>query len=95
MLSYKNPRELNRIIDKSLPATCPAFQRAEVTVEGETVGFYFRDVLECVRALYGDESFAPYLVFAPERHYTDNDRTNRLYHDVYTGKWWWTTQVSG
>lgn len=94
MLSYKNPRELNRIINKLLPATRPPFQRAEVTVEGETVDVYFRNVLACVRALYSDESFAPYLVFAPERHYTNNDRTNRLYHDVYTGKWWWTTQVS-
>lgn len=64
-----------------------------MTVEGETFEVYYRDVLECIRSLYGDETFAPYLVFAPERHYSDNTRTNRLYHDVYTGKWWWTTQV--
>ncbi|KAF7373988.1 hypothetical protein MSAN_00611700 [Mycena sanguinolenta] len=33
------------------------------------------------------------LVFAPERHYADADKTVRLYHDLHTGKWWWATQV--
>lgn len=47
-----------------------------------------------VSAHFADKAFAPYLLFAPERHYTDETRQNRLYHDMYTGKWWWTTQVS-
>ena len=56
---------------------------------------YFCDVLECVRALYGDPELAPILVFAPECHYTDMDKTDRLFHDMHTGKWWWETQVCG
>ena len=54
---------------------------------------YFRDVLECVQALYGDPELAPILVFAPEHHYTDADKTDHLFHDMHTGKWWWETQV--
>ncbi|KAJ6611025.1 hypothetical protein B0H10DRAFT_2193152 [Mycena sp. CBHHK59/15] len=30
----------------------------------------------------------------PERHYADKDETIRLYHNMHTGKWWWTTQPS-
>lgn len=46
--------------------------------------------MDCIRSLYGNPEFAPYLVFAPERHYSNGDR---VYHDMYTGRWWWDTQV--
>ncbi|KAG1865320.1 hypothetical protein F4604DRAFT_1586176 [Suillus subluteus] len=90
-LSYKNSRELNDIIDKQLPGR-PTFRREQIIVAGEAFDIYHRDVLECIKALYGDPDFADYLVFAPERHYTDDDETVRLYSDMHTGKWWWNTQ---
>ncbi|KAG2131135.1 hypothetical protein BD769DRAFT_1355430 [Suillus cothurnatus] len=90
-LSYKNSRELNVIIDKQLPGR-PTFRREQIIVAGEAFDIYHRDVLECIKALYGDPDFADYLVFAPERHYTDDDETVRLYSDMHTGKWWWNTQ---
>ncbi|KIJ64931.1 hypothetical protein HYDPIDRAFT_28277 [Hydnomerulius pinastri MD-312] len=91
-LSFKNSVELNKIIDKKIPAQRPRFRRTEVVVAGEAYDLYFRDILECVRALYGDPEFAQYLVFRPERHYADEDQTVRLFHDLHTGKWWWNTQ---
>ncbi|KAG2107644.1 uncharacterized protein F5147DRAFT_653176 [Suillus discolor] len=80
-LSYKNSRELNKIIDTKIPARQPRFQRKEILVAGEAFDRFM-----------GDPEFAPYLVFVPERHYTDQDETQRLYHDLHTGKWWWNTQ---
>lgn len=50
--------------------------------------------MECIRALYGDPQHAQYLCFAPEQHYADADKTERLYHDMNSGSWWWSTQVS-
>ncbi|KIJ13120.1 hypothetical protein PAXINDRAFT_136381 [Paxillus involutus ATCC 200175] len=91
-LSFKNARELNHIIDKKIPAQRPRFHRTEVVVAGEAFDLYFRDILECIRALFSDPEFAPHLVFRPERHYADEDQTMRLYHDLYTGRWWWDTQ---
>ncbi|KIJ12604.1 hypothetical protein PAXINDRAFT_14526 [Paxillus involutus ATCC 200175] len=90
-LSYKNSQELNKIIDTRLPGR-PRFQRQEIVVAGEAFDVYFRDILECIRALFGDPEFAPYLAFEPERHYADADHTTRMYHDMHTGKWWWQTQ---
>ena len=55
---------------------------------------YFRDVLECIKALFGDPEFAAVLLLVPERHYTNTDRDVRVYFDMNTGKWWWATQVS-
>ncbi|KAI0338542.1 hypothetical protein BDW22DRAFT_1409533 [Trametopsis cervina] len=91
-LSFKNVRELNHIIDSQLPAERPRFQRTQVMVAGEPHILYYRDIIECIRSLFGTSEFAQYLVFAPERHYTDETRTTRLYHDMHTGKWWWWTQ---
>ena len=59
---------------------------------GESFDLYFRDILECVRALYGNPEFARYLVFEPEKVYSQGNH-KRLYHDMYTGTWWWATQV--
>ncbi|KAJ3817089.1 hypothetical protein F5880DRAFT_1632127 [Lentinula raphanica] len=68
-LSYSNADQLNAIIDKQLPSTCPKFQRQEVVVQGQAYEMYFRDIIECIKSLYGDAEFAEYLKFAPERHY--------------------------
>ncbi|KAL0567675.1 hypothetical protein V5O48_014322 [Marasmius crinis-equi] len=90
-LSFSTTQELNKIIDASLPGR-PAFRRAEAVVAGEAFEFYHRDILECVKTLWGDPDLTSYLVFAPERHYTDTTLQTRLFHNMHTGKWWWATQ---
>jgi len=92
-LSYKNTDELNKIIDTSLPRR-PSFKRHEVVVAGESFELYARDIVECLKALWADPDFLPFLVFEPERHYADGDHSCRLFHDMHTGKWWWDTQVN-
>ncbi|KAJ7601791.1 hypothetical protein DFH06DRAFT_1401017 [Mycena polygramma] len=90
-LSYKSSPELNKIIDEKLPGR-PKFTRSEIVVGGEVFDLYSRNIIECVRALFGDTDFAPYLFVVPERHYADKDQTVRLYHNMHTAKWWWSTQ---
>ncbi|KAG2336453.1 hypothetical protein BDR05DRAFT_978791 [Suillus weaverae] len=90
-LSYKNSVELNKIIDTKIPSRRPAFTHHEACVAGEMYDIFSRDILECVRALYGDPEHAQYLSFTPERHYTDAGKTQCLYHDMCTGEWWWAT----
>ncbi|KAJ3897226.1 hypothetical protein F5879DRAFT_983267, partial [Lentinula edodes] len=90
-LSYKNSDQLNSIIETKLPAQRPAFVRQEVVIAGEALDLYKQPVMECIQALYGSPEHAHYLCLTPEWHYSDANKTNRLYHDMYTGKWWWTT----
>ena len=92
-LSFRNTRELNKIIDNNLVSGRPRFVRREVVVENEAFEVFYRDVLECIEALFGDPEFAPILLLVPERHYSDADHTVRVYFDMHTGKWWWATQV--
>ncbi|KAF8337856.1 hypothetical protein F5887DRAFT_1077979 [Amanita rubescens] len=91
-LSYKNSRELHKIIDTQLPGR-PKFQRDEISILGESVTLYSRNVVECIKALYGDAEFASHLVFSPERHYTARDKSQRIYHELHTGEWWWEAQI--
>ncbi|KAH9015362.1 hypothetical protein EDB84DRAFT_1582216 [Lactarius hengduanensis] len=90
-LSFKNSMELNRVIDTQLPGR-PSFKRMGVELGGEVFDVYFRDIMDCVQALYSDPEFSPYLVYAPERHYVDEKCDLRMYHDMHTGEWWWSTQ---
>ena len=91
-LSYNTSNKLDKIIDTQLPGR-PEFQRHEVVVQGESMEYFSRPVLECIKALWGDPDFSDDLIFSPERHYTDADETVRAFHEMHTGKWWWRTQV--
>ncbi|KAN0139632.1 hypothetical protein V8E53_002294 [Lactarius tabidus] len=101
-LLFKNTQELNKVIDTHLPSAVvnhdipgrPPFQRKEILVGNEVCKLYFQDIIQCIHALFSDPDFAPYLIFAPERHYTDEDQEEMVYHDMYTGQWWWFTQVA-
>jgi hypothetical protein len=91
-LSFHTVKELNKKIDTHLSGR-PRFQCKRLTVDGEPLEFYSRDVIESIRCLYSDPRFAQHLVFAPERHYTSNECTTRIYNEMYTGDWWWKVQV--
>ncbi|KDQ27146.1 hypothetical protein PLEOSDRAFT_1043945 [Pleurotus ostreatus PC15] len=91
-LSYKTTDELNKIIDTKIPNQRPKFTHRKVEVSGQSFDLFSRDIIECVKALYQDPEHSAYLCFSPERHYADADKTERLYHEMNTGKWWWSTQ---
>jgi hypothetical protein len=90
-LSYSTTRELNHVID-GLPGR-PPFLCADLTIGDEPLKFYYRDILASIRTLYGNPDFHLDLVFAPERHFTNDERTCRIYNEMHTGDWWWSVQV--
>lgn len=53
--------------------------------------FWSRDALPVVKELVGDESLAKDMKWAPEKLY--NSKGERLYSELYSGNWWWETQV--
>ena len=67
--------------------------RKEVKIADETYEVYYRDPIKCIEALFSDPEFADALLLKPERHFTDQTKKNRYYHEMNTGIWWWKTQV--
>lgn len=92
-ISFNNSRELNKIIDHTLQSRRPRFERHEVIIKNEACDVYFRDIKQCIQALWADRELTNHLIFKPERHYEDPDHTERMYDDMHTAKWWWDTQV--
>ena len=84
--------ELNKLIDKELQGR-PAFQQHEVMVGTEVCNVYFCDVIACIKVLFANPELAQYLVTVLEKHFTDGSdgKRTRIYHDMHTAKWWWST----
>ncbi|KAG2364920.1 hypothetical protein BDR07DRAFT_1374653 [Suillus spraguei] len=74
-----NTHELNKIINNELPGR-PKFKREQIVITNEAFDVYFCDIIECITALFRDLNFADFLIFAPERHYADEDEMKCLDH---------------
>ena len=71
----------------------PVFKCRELVIGGETFELYFRDILSCIRTIYGDPELAQDLVVTPERHFTNIEQTDHVYSEMHTGDWRWSVQV--
>ena len=70
----------------------------QLTDEGEPVPserleLWRRDPVECLKELMGNPMFKNSLEYAPQKHFMDEEGTNRVYDEMWTGDWWWDTQV--
>jgi hypothetical protein len=72
-LSFKNSKELNKIIDESLPGR-PAFKRHEVMVGNEVCEVFFRDVIACIRAYLAIQILMPSWFWFPKSTMSMKDR---------------------
>jgi hypothetical protein len=59
----------------------------------EELELWYRDPVELVRELLGNPAFAKYTTYEPYKVYKDMDKTNRCFGEMWTGDWWWDTQV--
>ncbi|KAI0724930.1 hypothetical protein C8Q72DRAFT_786477 [Fomitopsis betulina] len=92
-LSYHNMRALLQKVD-SMPA------RAEWKEEwltfkdrpGEHHLVQFRDVIEAIRALLGNPAHADRIVCHPSKLFSSSACDNRIYTEMWTGKWWHALQ---
>jgi hypothetical protein len=56
---------------------------------------YRRDVLECVKELFGNPLFKNHMDYAPRTLWADATRTERLYDEtISSGTYWNTMQVN-
>ncbi|KIM82081.1 hypothetical protein PILCRDRAFT_71398, partial [Piloderma croceum F 1598] len=100
--SYKSNYTFLNKVDQ-LP-TGPEWKCKIIQTAGELLGedgdpiieeheLWIRDPVECVRELIGNPAFREYMVYAPEKTYADKHGQSRRYDEMWTGDWWWKTQV--
>lgn len=61
--------------------------------DSEELELWLRDPVACVRELIGNAAFKNELAYTPEKVYTDSRAKTRRYNEMWTGDWWWETQV--
>ena len=82
--------------------TSPAWTCEMIDIEGDIVGedkretleLWRRDLVECVEELLGNPALRDAMAYTPERAYANAKGENRIYDEMWTGDWWWETQVS-
>ena len=50
--------------------------------------------MECVEELLGNPALRDVMAYVPECVYANAKGENRIYDEMWTGDWWWETQVS-
>ena len=51
------------------------------------------DPVECMKELMGNPILKDSLEYAPQKHFMDEEGINRVFDEMWTGDWWWNTQV--
>jgi hypothetical protein len=102
--TYRTKKKFFEMVD-GLPTGGPEWTCNIITIagdamneEGETltedVELWRRDPVECVQELMGNPAFKDAMAFTPEKAFADAKGSNRIYDEMWTGDWWWDTQVS-
>lgn len=89
-LNFSDAHALNQIIEHKIPMG-PEWNHTTVNLTDQSTShnLYFCNVEDCIRDLYVNPTFADTMKYAPERHYSDDDKTSRIFHGMYTGDWMW------
>ncbi|QRV77012.1 hypothetical protein RhiJN_05027 [Ceratobasidium sp. AG-Ba] len=91
---FKSLKEFEQEVNR-LPRGPPWFRETIVVVgdqQNEIIDLWKRDIIALIRSLLTDRRFIPHMRFAPEQHYDSKTRRNRVYGEMWLGKWWWRMQ---
>ncbi|KAG8767118.1 hypothetical protein FRC12_006437 [Ceratobasidium sp. 428] len=90
----RNHKEFEQEINR-LPRG-PSWFRETIFVTGdqsnEVLDLWKRDIVDILVYLLSDPRFIPHVRFAPEKHYDSETKENRVYGEMWSGKWWWRMQ---
>jgi hypothetical protein len=59
----------------------------------EELELWMRNPVACVQELIGNAAFKNEMAYTPEKVYTNSGGQARRYDEMWTGDWWWETQV--
>ena len=94
-LSYHNTRGLHQILEE-VPNHA-AWHSTHLWFRSDPQAkhlIHYRDPLEAIRTLLGNPAYAKDIVYRPRRIFTNPRKEKRIYHEMWTGNWWYGIQVS-
>ena len=94
-LSFDNVRTLHQNVD-SIPDRGGQWYKKKLIFDDcpeQVHVIRHRNVIAAIRSLWGDPALAEYLVYKPKKIFSDGERRNRVYSEMWTGQWWHSVQV--
>jgi len=76
-------------IERDTPADGPL----DGDTESEELELWMRDPVAYIRELIGNPAFNGSMAYAPEKVYMDQEGQEHQYDEMWSGDWWWKTQV--
>ena len=64
------------------------------TMMSEDLKLWKQNPVKCVKELIGNPVYQDLISYVPQQVYSNEGRMNRVYDEMWTGDWWWDTQVS-
>ncbi|KIY73463.1 hypothetical protein CYLTODRAFT_216470 [Cylindrobasidium torrendii FP15055 ss-10] len=98
-LSYRNTAGLHEHVD-AIPRRAGQWYDKHITFPdrpNEVFILRHRDIIECIRSLWGDPELSKHIVYKPCKLFQKSsepgtERGSRLYNEMWTGQWWWFIQ---
>ena len=86
---------MHQIIDTKIPERA-TWHTNEITLDDYPDLIYtirFRDCIEAIHSLWGDPALSQHIVYRSTKIFSDSSMKNRIYTEIWTGKWWASIQV--
>ncbi|KAJ7201715.1 hypothetical protein GGX14DRAFT_371195, partial [Mycena pura] len=94
-LSYTNVRGLHQIVD-SIPERAGPWATKTLSFPDRPTEKYiirYCDPVTAIRALLGNPAHAKDIIYVPKKVFSDSKHDNRVYNEMWTGKWWAGTKL--
>ncbi|KAF8229332.1 hypothetical protein L208DRAFT_1061668, partial [Tricholoma matsutake] len=88
--SYHNSQSLHQVLD-NIPERAGTWQTQYLTFKdhpNQTFIIRHRNIIQSIASLWGIPEHAKYLVYAPRKIFTNSNKTNHIFSEMWTGKWW-------
>ena len=93
-LSYHNSRKLYQAVDAIPP--CAEWKTRSLWFQSHPEAkhyIHYQNPLEAIQALLGNPAHAEQIVYKLKKIFVNARKEKRIYHEMWTGKWWNTIQV--
>ncbi|KIY69492.1 hypothetical protein CYLTODRAFT_452584 [Cylindrobasidium torrendii FP15055 ss-10] len=98
-LSYRNTAGLHESVD-AIPRRAGQWYDKHISFPDRPNEIFIlrhRDIIECIRSLWGDPELSKHIVYKPCKLFQKStepgtEHGSRLYNEMWTGQWWWFVQ---
>jgi hypothetical protein len=90
----KHPDQLNQLgadMEEIDGLEC-GWEESSVNIEGKATPFWYQNPIAAVQYILGHPPFKDHLSYAPVKQMDSSG--DRIYAEMWTADWWWTTQPS-